>query len=155
MMSDPTSDELIPDNLIVVTFPDAAAIDRGVNALKMMRGGSVKLYASAVVARDESGRLSVEEITKRGHGGTTVGALIGGLAGLPLGPLAMTIGAAGGALIGISADLLNNGDDDAFALKISRELDLGSAVIVADVAEDGLVPFEALMKAAGGTVVRK
>lgn len=81
--------------------------------------------------------------------------MIGGLAGLPLGPLAVTIGAAGGALIGNSADLLNQRDEGEFAEKISRELAPGKAAIVADVAEEGLISFEALMKAIGGTVVGK
>jgi hypothetical protein len=35
-----------------------------------------------------------------GLGGTAIGALIGGLAGLPAGPLAATIEAAGGAVRG-------------------------------------------------------
>ncbi len=52
------------------------------------------------------GQLSVQEITKEGHGGTTVGALIGALAGLPAGPAAAAIMAAGGAAIGDAADLM-------------------------------------------------
>ena len=46
-------------------------------------------------------------------------ALIGGLAGLPLGPLAMTIGAAAGALIGTSAERLNKGDEETKVTKLS------------------------------------
>ena len=92
--------------LVVVMFPDAAMIHEAIGALKKLRAErSIRLYASTVVARDASGKLSVQEVTKEGLGGTAVGALIGGLAGLPLGPLAVTIGAAGGALIGGSADL--------------------------------------------------
>ncbi len=67
----------------------------------------------------------------------------------------MTIGAAGGALIGNSADLLSQGDDAEFADKISRELAPGKAVIVAELAEDGLTAFEGLMESVGGTVIRK
>ena len=85
-----------------------------------------------------SGKLSVQEVTKEGLGGTAVGALIGALAGLPLGPLAVTIGAAGGALIGGSADLTNEGADTEFAEKISRELAPGKAAVVAEVDDDGV-----------------
>ena len=97
----------------------------------------------------------MQEITKEGLGGTAVGALIGGLAGLPLGPLAVTVGAAGGALIGNSADLLNQGDEAEFAEKISHELAPGKSAVVAEVDDDGVIAFEALMELIGGTVIRK
>lgn len=140
---------------VVVMFPDAAMIPQGTDALKKLHAqGSIKLYGSAVLARDPSGKLSVQEVTKEGLGGTAVGALIGGLAGLPLGPLAMTIGAAGGALIGNSADLLNQGDEAKFAEKILRELTPGKAAVVAEVDEDGVIALEALMEGIGGSVVR-
>ena len=140
----------------VVTFCDAVMTDQGITALtKMHAEGSIKLYASSIVERDQSGKLSAREITKEGISGTVTGALIGGLAGLPLGPLAMAIGAAGGATIGISADLLNEGDEAKFVEKISRELPPGAAAVVAEVDEDGLNAFEALMEGIGGTVVRK
>ena len=66
----------------------------------MHGGDGIKLYGSAVVARDPGGKLSVQEITKEGHGGAAVGALIGALAELLGGPLAATIAAAGGFTIG-------------------------------------------------------
>ena len=141
---------------VVVAFPDAAMIHQGISALKKMHAeGKIKLYASTVVARDPGGKLAVQEMTKGGLGGTAVGALIGALAGLPLGPVGMTMGAAGGALIGNAADLLNRGDEVKFAEEISRELAPGKAVVVAEVDEDGLIAFEAVMEATGGTVVRK
>ncbi len=141
---------------VVVVFPDAAKITQATRALKDLHTkGSIKLYASAVVAREAGGKLSVQEVTKEGHGGTAVGALIGGLAGLPLGPLAATIGAVGGALIGDSADLLNQGDQAEFAEKISRELAPGKSAVVAEVDDDGVIAFEALMETIGGSVIRK
>ena len=143
-------------NLVVVIFPDAAKIAQGIRVLKDLHAeGSGNLHASAVVAKDSGGKLSVQKVTKEGFGGTAVGALIGGLAGLPVGPLAATIGAAGGALIGNSADLIDNGAFTEFADKTSGELALGSAAIVAEVSEEGLVAFETLMKAIGGAVVRR
>jgi hypothetical protein len=67
----------------------------------------------------------------------------------------MTVGAAAGALIGTSAELLNKGDEDEFAQMILRELTPGKAVVVAEIAEDDLSALELLMKQVGGTVVRK
>ena len=74
---------------------------------------------------------------------------------LALGPLAATIGAASGAAVGISADLLNQGDEAKVAERISREVAPGKLAVVAEVDDDGLTDFEALMKSIGGTVVDK
>jgi uncharacterized protein YcfJ len=71
---------------------------------------------------NSGGKLSVQEVTKEGFGGTAVGALIGGLASSPAGLLAATIGAAGGATIGNSADLINNRAFTEFPDRISGEL---------------------------------
>jgi hypothetical protein len=85
--------EILMNKFVVVTFAEEAKIPHGTSALKKMHvEGGVKLHASAIVVRDPSGKLSVQEVTKEGLGGTAVGALIGGLAGLPLGPLSMTMG---------------------------------------------------------------
>ncbi len=141
---------------VVVIFPDEAKIPQATAALKKMHAeGSIKLYGSAIVARDPGGKLSVQEVTREGIGGTAVGALIGGLSGLPLGPLAATIGAAGGALIGNSADLINQRTEAEFVDKVSRQLTPGKAAVVAEVDDDGAISFEALMESIGGTVIRK
>ena len=121
----------------------------------MHGGDGIKLYGSAVVARDPGGKLSVQEITKEGHGGAAVGALIGALAGLLGGPLAATIAAAGGAILGQSADLISQRADAGFVEKFSRELTPGKAAVVADVAEDGVTSFETRMQSIGGAVVRQ
>ncbi len=141
---------------VVAIFPDEARTHQGARALeKLHADGGITLYASAVVTRDSEGKLSARKITNEGLGGTAVGALIGGLAGLPAGPLAATIGAAGGAIIGGSADLINQRADTEFIDKISRELAPGKTAVVAEVAEDGVITFEALMAEIGGIVVRQ
>ena len=81
--------------------------------------------------------------------------MIGGLAGLPAGPLGAAIGAAGGAIIGNSADLISQRAEEEYADKISRELAPGKAAIVAEVDEDGVAAVEALMQANGGILVRR
>jgi len=74
---------------------------------------------------------------------TAVAALIGGLAGLPGGPLAAAIGATGGALIGISAELTGKGEDTRVFDRISDKLAPGHAAVVGDIAEEGMSSFEA------------
>ena len=52
---------------VVVIFPDGTNISQGTKALKDLHAkGNIKIYASAVVARDSGGTLSVQEITKEG-----------------------------------------------------------------------------------------
>jgi len=97
----------------------------------------------------------VQKVTKEGHGGTVISALIGGLAGLPLGALAATVGATGGAIFGVSADLVHQSEGSKFVDKFARELERGNTAVVAEVAEDGVTAFEAVMTAVGGVVVRE
>jgi len=141
---------------VVINFPDTTMIAQGVGALKKLCAeGGIGLYGSAVVAKDSSGKLSVQKVTKEGHGGTVISALIGGLAGLPLGALAATVGATGGAIFGVSADLVHQSEGSKFVDKFARELERGNTAVVAEVAEDGVTAFEAVMTAVGGVVVRE
>jgi uncharacterized membrane protein len=143
-------------NFIVVFFSNEAKARQGTLVLEKLRTeGRIGGYGSALVSRDLAGRLSLRTIANEGHGGAAVGALIGGLAGLTAGPVAATIGAAGGATIGIAADRINENAFAAFIDEISRELAPGKTAIVADVAEDGVIPLEALMTEIGGVVVSK
>jgi len=129
-------------------------IDDALRALKKLHlEHNAKLYASAVVTKGLDGKLSIQEITKEGHGGTAVGALIGALAGLPAGPGAAAMMATGGALIGDAADLTIQGDFTEFANIIADKLPLGGAAIVADVTEEGVSGFRALLQGIGGTVI--
>jgi uncharacterized membrane protein len=141
---------------VVVTFPDAATSRDGSDAIRKLHSkGRVEIYAAVLVARDPNGKVSIEDVTKRGHRTTAAGAFIGALAGLPFGPLAMAIGAVAGALLGHSAELLHEDDAAKFIRDASRDLNPGKAMAVAEIAEDGLTPFTAVMEQLGGTVLRK
>ena len=97
-------------SFIGVIFPDEAKAREGARVLKDLHlEGGITLHGLAVAAKDAEGKLSVRESAYEGPHGTAAGALIGGLAGLPGGPVAVAVGAAGGALIGLSADLVNGG----------------------------------------------
>jgi uncharacterized membrane protein len=141
---------------VAVTFPDAAMTRLGTDAIKRLRAeGSIKIYGAVVVARDPTGKPLIQEVIKRGHDATVVGAFIGALAGLPFGPFAMAIGAVAGASIGHSAELLHEDDAAKFVQQASRDLPPGTAMAVAEIAEDGLTGFATLMERIGGTVLRK
>ena len=141
--------------LVAISFPDRARIDEAVRTLRKfhLEHGN-RLYASAVVAKATDGKLSVQEITREGHGGAIVAALIGALAGLPAGPAAATIMATGGAVIGDAADLTAQAHFTEFANGIADKVPLGGAAVVADVAEDGVPAFQAGMVSVGGTAMR-
>ena len=96
----------------------------------------------------------MSETTTDQVGGTIAGAFIGGLAGLPLGAVAVTLGAITGALIGATADFLNRGRKAKLVKEIGRELEPGKTLLVIDFNQNNMADFEALMKSIGGSVVR-
>jgi uncharacterized membrane protein len=144
------------NRLVVLKYSDQARTDEAIRSLRKMHSDrSIKLSASTAVVRDSQGKLSVQEITKESHGGTAAGAFIGALAGLPAGPLAVAIMAAGGALIGNAADLSVQSDFAEFANNIAGKIDPGTAVIVAEVDDDSVSSFEGLMRGIGGEVLSR
>ena len=80
--------------------------------------------------------------------------MIGALAGLPAGPTAVAVMAAGGAVIGDSADVIAQDHFTEFANSIADKVPLGGAVVVADLAEYGVPAFQAIMESVGGTMMR-
>jgi uncharacterized membrane protein len=142
--------------LVSVAFPDITITQQATEAIQSLHAeSSIKIYRAFVLVRDPSGKLSTREIIKRGHGATAVGALIGGLAGLPLGPPAMAIGAVGFAIIGYSAELLHEHDARELLLKVSRDTVSGRSAAVVEIAKDGVNAFAERMEWIGGIVSRK
>jgi uncharacterized membrane protein len=141
---------------VVVTFPDETKAHEGVHILKVLRAeGRITLHGLAVVARGSDGKLSVlGQRAYEGPHGAAVAALIGGLAGLPGGPVAVTLFAAGGALFGLSADLINRGAGREFVNKVLHDLSsLTKSAVIAEVSEDEGVALDARMETIGGTVL--
>lgn len=138
------------NKFVVLRFANRVQADEAVVAVKKLHAEHrFHLYASALVAKDADGKLSVQEITKEGHSGTAVAALIGALAGLPVGPAAAVIMATGGAAIGDAADLIIGGDFSKFANSLNNQIAPGGAVIVAELAEDRVSAFKAAVRGMG------
>lgn len=141
---------------IVVIFPDETKAYEGKRALHELDAeGSLTLYAMAVLAKDASGNVSVKETADQGPLATSVGALTGGLIGLLGGPIVAGVGLATGALLGSWADLSNLGVSTSFMEDIWQELMPGKAALVAEVDEGWVTPLDTRMEALGGVVVRE
>jgi uncharacterized membrane protein len=137
----------------VAVFPDEKAASDGSCALNELieHGTSVDTF---VVVKSAVGKISVLDRSRGESHATAIAAMIGGLAGLPAGPLATATAAAGGALIGLSAEMTDRGVDARFLNKISHELAPGKAAIFADLDDHNFPLFDATMKEFGGTVIR-
>ena len=141
---------------VLVKFPNPGTVADALNELKSLRAdGAVNVQFATVLARDLQGALSIQDLTTEGPGASAAGALVGGLAGLPLGPAATVIGAASGALIGVSAELIDRQDRNQLVDETSRDLAPGTRAIIAEIDDSGLSAFEAAMERIGGTIIRK
>ena len=137
----------------VAVFPDEIAASNGSCALKELieHGTSVDTF---VVVKSADGTISVLDRSRGDSHATAIAAMIGGLAGLPAGPLTAAIGAVGGALIGFSAEMAVCEADARFLNQISHELAPGKAAIFADLEDHNFPLFDATMKEFGGTLIR-
>jgi uncharacterized membrane protein len=126
-------------NLVVITFDNMEEADRVRETLRSeQREGYLSLDDSAVVVKDEDGKIHVKNEMDRG---TKIGAIGGGLIGLLLGgiffPVAgLLVGVLGGAAVGA---LSGTGIDKNFAKDVEEDLEPGTSalfIIVRDAKPD-------------------
>jgi len=85
------------DKMIVAVFDSERKAYAGLKALNDMETeGSITLYASAVIAKDADGELTVKQTADEGPLGTGVGLFTGSLLGLLGGPAGVAVGALAG-----------------------------------------------------------
>jgi len=138
---------------VVARFPAVAMAIEANKSITELRAAGATVYGWAVLGKDSSGRISVLHRVSDGSHATVAAALIGALAGLPAGPLGAALGAVGGGLIGVSAELTDRGVGRELAEKISHSLAAGSGAVIADIAPEVTLSFEARMKAIGGAIL--
>lgn len=141
---------------IVAIFPDLASAQEGIRTLKGLASERViQLHGAATVTKAEGGKLTMKVTAHDGPAVVAAGAMIGGLAGLAIGPLATAILAAGGAVFGVSAGLTNRGAGMSFARKVTQDLSPGLAAVVADVTTEDVALLVTDLEGVGGTVTRQ
>jgi len=144
------------DKILVIVFDTDSKAYEGSRALQDLQNeGSIWLYATAVIARDASGNVEVQQPGDMGPAGTAVGLLTGSLIGLIGGPVGLAIGAYAGTLGGLAYDLANVGVSEDFLDEVGQSLKPGKAAVVADVWEEGVLPVDTRMEALGGVVFRR
>lgn len=116
-------------NLVVIVYDDPEGAGEVRETLKSVEHmGKISLNDSAVVVKDEAGKVHVKNELDRG---VKIGAVGGGALGLLLAsvffPVAgIIVGAIGGALVGASADL---GVSRKFVQQVSEELQPNSSAL--------------------------
>jgi uncharacterized membrane protein len=141
---------------IVVIFPSEAKAYEGTRALQELHEeGSLTVYGTAVLAKDDNGQLSVKQAADQGPLGLGVGALAGTLVGLLGGPVGAAIGYGSGAMAGALSDIYNAGVSVDFVNSVSEKLTPGKSAVIAEVAEDWVTPLDTRMEAIGGIVMRE
>ncbi len=144
------------DKMLVTVFDNEGKAYEGSRILKELDAeGSMTLYASAVVAKDHSGKVTVKQATDEGPLGTAAGLFAGSLLGLLGGPVGVAIGAGVGSFGGAVYDLSRIGVNDDFLAEVEQQLQPGKAAVVAEVWEEWVMPVDTRIEAAGGTVLRR
>ncbi len=144
------------NKLLVTVFDTEAEAYEGLRALQdLHRTGDITVYATAVVAKDAAGKVSVKQSADEGPIGTGLGLLTGSLLGLLGGPIGLAIGAATGSLAGMIYDLTKAGIDADFLAEVSGALTPERAAVLADVDESWVTPVDVRMGKLGGTIFRR
>lgn len=144
------------NKLIVTVFKDEKNAYEGVKVLKQLHAeGSLTLYASAVLAKDANGAISIKQQADQGPLGTVIGMTTGSLVGLIGGPVGMAAGAAAGTLLGSLYDIAEIGISADFWDEALQQLAPGKTAVIAEVDEDWVTPLDARIEALGGTVLRR
>jgi uncharacterized membrane protein len=144
------------NKMLVAVFGTELAAYEGLSALKdLHKNGDITLYATAVIAKDAGGAVSVKQSADEGPIGTAVGMLSGSAVGLLGGPVGVAVGASLGSLTGMVFDLRKTGIDIDFVDEVSKALTPGKAAVLADIEETWLTPVDTRIEKLGGVVLRR
>jgi uncharacterized membrane protein len=144
------------NKMLVAVFDAETAAYEGLSALKDLdRTTDITLYATAVLAKDAAGKVSVKQAVGAGPVGTALGALTGGLIGLVGGPVGVAAGASFGATAGMVVDLGESGIDAGFLSDVSNAMTPGKVAVLAEIQETWEAPVDARLRPLGAVVLRR
>jgi uncharacterized membrane protein len=138
------------NNLVVITFETEAEAAEVLKVIRRLeKDGVLGLSDSAVVAKDQSGKVHVKnEVSSATEVGAVAGAVVGGLVTFMFPPLGMAVGAAAGAGIGA---LTGQGVDGKFVKELSEGMKPGDSALFLIIKHGHAAAFDAL-KPYKGTV---
>ena len=144
-------------SVIAVTFEQEANAYEALSNLKELDSQrQIGLSGAAVVARDESGQVTVkDQVADESHSATTTGGLVGLLIGILGGPFGILIGGATGLLIGSLFDADDADDTESVLAEISKSIRVGQDALLAEVSEQSPEVIDTAMGKLGGTVLRR
>lgn len=142
--------------MLIAVFETEAKAYEGLSALKgLHKDGDITLYATAVISKDQYGKVHIKDASDQGPIGTGVGILTGSLLGLLGGPVGLAIGAATGAIAGLVYDVNADDVNSTFAEEVSAALSNGKTAVVCEIEETWTVPVDTKMQALDGMVFRR
>lgn len=144
------------NKMIVTVFNNESSAYEGVKGLTELHAeGSLTLYATAVIAKDARGVVSVKQAADEGPLGTALGFATGSLIGLLGGPVGLAIGATVGTIGGSVYDIAQLGVGEDFLAEVSQYLSPGKVAVVAEIDEEWVTPLDTRMEQLGGIVFRR
>lgn len=144
------------NKMLVAVFENETTAYEGLSALKELHSNSdITLYATAVINKDEKGKLELKTAADHGPLGTTTGLLAGSLIGLVGGPLGLAVGAAAGAFAGVIFDIGSQEANTQFVDEVSKALANGQTAIVAEIDETWSVPVDTRLRETNAIVFRR
>jgi len=144
------------NKMIVAVFDRETAAFEGLSALKdLHRDGDISLYSSAVVVKDNTGKVELKQAADEGPVGTALGLLTGSLTGIVGGPVGLALGASAGGLAGLIFDANKSGVDVTFVDDVTKQLTAGKVAVLAEIDEGWTAPVDTRLHKLGGTVFRQ
>jgi uncharacterized membrane protein len=144
------------NKMLVAVFDSEAVAVEGLSALKgLHRDGDITVYATAVLGKDATGKVSTKQAAEQGPIGAALGMLTGSMLGLLAGPVGLAVGASMGTLTGLIFDLNKSGIDVQFVDDVSKALSPGKFAVLADVEESWTAPVDTRVGKLGGMVFRR
>jgi uncharacterized membrane protein len=144
----------------------AVIVDTEANAFEATRifkqledEGNITVYSGAVIQKTLDGRIvekkQVDDFPIAAVGGTAMGAMIGLLAGGPLGMAGgAAVGGVSGGMLGSFADIYRYGVSADFLDDVSRNLTPGKFAVIVDANEEWVTPVDTEMERIGAFVFR-